>query len=114
MASGDEDSANPATLSDLQERAINAEAETGEIDDTSDLSRSAVLSRARKFLESDNVRGASKERKKAFLEKKGLGDDEIKGLLEEERDSSSSGSKSGSTTNSKVGLMINLVVFLLC
>ncbi|KAF7946592.1 hypothetical protein EAE96_009587 [Botrytis aclada] len=45
------------------------------------LSRTAVLEQARKFLEEDDVKNASTDKKIAFLESKGLEGDEIQELL---------------------------------
>ncbi|CAD6450351.1 abbcce0b-f291-41bb-823f-5c4faa5ff679-CDS [Sclerotinia trifoliorum] len=49
-------------------------------------SRTAILEQARKFLEEDEVRNASTDKKIAFLESKGLEGDDIKGLLGVSRD----------------------------
>lgn len=49
-------------------------------------SRTSILEQARKFLEEDEVKNASADKKIAFLESKGLGGDDIKELLGVSRD----------------------------
>ena len=44
-------------------------------------SRESILEQAKKFLEEDEVKDASTDKKIAFLEKKGLGNDDIQQLL---------------------------------
>lgn len=58
------------------------------------LSRETVIEQAKKFLEEDEVRNASTDKKITFLESKGLRSEEIQGLLGVTRNPEATGSPS--------------------
>jgi hypothetical protein len=68
-----------------------------EKEDTPTPNRETVIEQAKKFLEEDEVRNASTDKKIAFLEGKGLRREEIEGLLGITRNEEAS-----STSSSKV------------
>ncbi|KAK5304704.1 hypothetical protein LTR99_003769 [Exophiala xenobiotica] len=74
---------------DLPQRSADDEPSSDTTSTTSSTPELSALEQARKFLEDESIRDASRERKVAFLEKKGLSSDEIDQLLDSEHPSSS-------------------------
>ncbi|RAL17803.1 peroxisomal membrane protein PEX14 [Aspergillus homomorphus CBS 101889] len=74
-------------------------AEDNETDDQP--SRPALLDQAAKFLQDDSIRDAPMDRKRVFLESKGLRDDEIDLLLRESSGEETSSSSSSSSSSNE-------------
>lgn len=82
----DSDEGNEAGVPSWQ---LNAKVDPAERDDespTEEPSRATVIEQAKKFLEEDEVRNSTTDKKIAFLESKGLRSDEIQDLLGISRD----------------------------
>ncbi|KAK6385755.1 hypothetical protein LTS17_001327 [Exophiala oligosperma] len=92
-----------------QQKSYTDAQQSSTSDQATDVSSSSselpLLEQARKFLEEESIRDASRERKVAFLEQKGLTADQIEQLLspkQEEEASSSSSSSSVSDPSSEI------------
>jgi len=78
----DSDPEKKAGIPAWQTKAASESAKTDEtVPAQKEESRETVIAQARKFLEEDEVRDASTDKKIAFLESKGLGNEEIQELL---------------------------------
>ena len=73
--------------------------EKEEKEDTPTPNRESVIEQAKKFLEEDEVRNASTDKKIAFLEGKGLRREEIEGLLGITRNEEASHTSSSSSVH---------------
>jgi hypothetical protein len=80
---GDSDAAKKPGVPSWQLTVKNEPTESGEREDPTadEPSREVVIKQAQKFLDEDEVRSASTDKKIAFLESKGLRSDEIQDLL---------------------------------
>ncbi|KAI9848991.1 MAG: hypothetical protein M1837_005882 [Sclerophora amabilis] len=92
---GDSQSDGRPSIPQWQRKSLPDAASTSEKDDSGEGTRAELISQASKFLDDDDIRNASSERKKAFLESKGLRSEEIEGLLD-----SSSNKKDSANTHS--------------